>query len=112
MNEAKPYACPTCEAEYKVVRVEAKATTPPPRVRTASGFGRGRAGSGKGVGFAALRQGTEMVLQHGERHHGATRYQRRGCGRRRIPSLQLGARRRTLQGCWQTVPLRASGRSQ
>jgi transcription elongation factor Elf1 len=26
MNEAKPYACPTCEAEYKVVRVEAKAT--------------------------------------------------------------------------------------
>src|ERR1700693_2891662 len=73
---------------------------PPPRVRTASGFGRGRAGSGKRVGFAALRQGTEMVLQHGERHHGATRYRRRGCDRLRIPSLQLGARRRTLQGCW------------
>ena len=41
-----------------------------------------------------------MVLQHGERHHGATRYRRRGCDRLRIPSLQLGVRRRTLEGCW------------
>ena len=43
-----------------------------------------------------------MVFQHGERNHGATRCQWRGCGRLCIPSLQLGARRRTLQGCWRS----------
>ena len=28
MDEATPYACPTCGAEYKVVRVEAKTMVP------------------------------------------------------------------------------------
>ena len=32
MDEAKPYACPTCAVEYKVVRVEAKTTVPEGRL--------------------------------------------------------------------------------
>ena len=40
------------------------------------------------------RNDARGMAQNGERHHGATRYRRRGCDRLRIPSLQLGARRR------------------
>ena len=32
MDEATPYACPTCGAEYKVVRVEAKTMVPEGRL--------------------------------------------------------------------------------
>lgn len=32
MDEATPYACPTCGAEYKVVRVEAKTMVPEERL--------------------------------------------------------------------------------
>ena len=50
-----------------------------PRVRAASGPRRWRARRGRRLGTAALRQGTKMVLEHSQRHHGAAWDRRRGC---------------------------------
>src|SRR5262249_34676838 len=63
-----------------------------PRIRAAPSPRRWRARCGRRLGTAALRQGTQMVLQHSQRHHGAERDRRRGCDRSfRRYNLALGA---------------------
>jgi hypothetical protein len=73
MNEATPFACPTCSAEYKVVRLEAKPTVPEGRLacakcvvrsmqetvatssNTSSWAGRGDVRYGRAGGFFEVR---------------------------------------------------------
>ena len=61
-------------------------------------------------GLSALCPGAEVVLRHGERHHGARRLQRCRRDRRGLPALQLRARRRPEQDGRQAVPDRPPGR--
>ena len=70
-----------------------------------------RAG-GEGVGARALRQGAEVALRHGQRHHGAGGRQRGRGDRRRLPPLQPGAGRRPRADGRPALPHRPPGRPQ
>ena len=79
---------------------------PPPPARG------GHPPGGEGVGARALRQGAEVELRHGQRHHGSGRRERRRGDRRRLPPLQPGAGRRPRADGRPALPHRAPGRPQ
>ena len=77
-----------------------------------TGWPRAPGAAVKAWGLELCARAAQVVLGHGQRHHGAGRHQRRRGDRRRLPPLQPGARRRPRADGGQAVPHRPPGRPQ